>query len=86
MCPFISVSSGIFDSSKHESYTSVAISGAQDRLAESERGGGIRAASGVNISLVKTILLVVFIKLANIWIYYSCCQMRLDTTNDVGSL
>lgn len=47
---FVFFSSGLSDSSKHESYTSAAISGAQDSLAESERGGEIRAASGVNIS------------------------------------
>lgn len=67
----MSFSSGISDSSKHESYTSVAIFGAQDCLAETERGGEIRATSGVNISLVKMILWVTFMKcrlrLENIW-------------------
>lgn len=41
---------------KHESYTSVAIFGAQDYLTESEREEEIRAASGVNITLAKLIL------------------------------
>ena len=41
---------------KHESYTGVAIFGAQDYLTESEREEEIRAASGVNIRLVKLIL------------------------------
>lgn len=42
MCPFINVffSVGISSSSKHESYTSVAISGVQNCLVESERGCG----------------------------------------------
>lgn len=42
---------------QHESYTSVAIAGAQDCLAEIERGGTIRVASGVDITVVRTILL-----------------------------
>lgn len=75
-------SSGISDISKHESYTSAAIPGAQGCLAESERGGEIRAASGVNISLVKMILWVMVIKcrhgLINIWTYHWYCNITLD--------
>lgn len=53
---------------KHESYTSVAIFGAQDYLTESEREEEIRAASGVNIRLVKLTL----------WVQFMKCMLRLE--------